>query len=332
MECPFCKFRILDHHKTKMNREGRWQATASAPSHFVSRHLPSLYGTGTQTSFGKMVVRFLQAKHSMLGLQGFVNGDLAEPWEHQDTRSERLEIVVKSDAEKLPDTIRFMSVDCQGISPYFWCVVRDWTRTGNSRLVFQGHRDSWDEVRELQLEYKTADPRLIVDSGYRATDVYMRCLEHGSLINGPGIPIWRGWLASKGREKERQWKDAKTGVNLPYFLGSAPLPHRRFRLPLLEFNGDMLLDVLAKLRKGPDKCAGIRWELSEDIVDEEYYRQLDAKVYKPVVNMAGKITYCWQKRAYSWPDHLLDCEIMQLAMATFHKRIPWGSVLKTSEE
>ena len=331
-ECPFCKFRIRDHHKTKMNRAGRWKPTAECPTHFVSRHLPSLYGTGTQTSFGKQVVRFLQAKNSMLGLQGFVNGELAEPWEHQDSRSERIEVVLKQDAEGFGNAVRFMSVDCQGVSPYFWAVVRDWTRGGHSKLVFQGSRDSWDEIRQLQLDHSIPDTRFIVDSGYRAADVYMHCLEHGALARAAGIPIWKGWLPSKGREKERSWRDAKTGSVLPYLLGTAPLPHRKFRLPLLEFNGDMLLDVLTKLRRGPKKFAGITWGIVDELVDEEYWRQMDAKVYKPVANAAGKVVYCWQKRSYSWPDHLLDCEIMQLAIASFHRFLPWGSVTGISED
>jgi len=329
-ECPYCNFEIRDHHKTLMNRNGRWKSTSTAASHFVSRHLPSLYAVGPQTSFGTLAVKFLQAKRSMLGLQGFVNGDLAEPWEHQDTRGARLELILdvrKAAEEQVGNPMRLMAVDCQGASPYFWYVVRDWAEGGHSRLVAQGHADTWDEIRQTQLDSGVPDAGVIIDSGFQAADVYMRCLQHGQLKAAVGLPVWRGWMPSKGRERDRAWKDAKTGATLPYVLGSAPLPHRRFLLPLLEFNGDMLLSVLAKLRKGPEKCAGIKWEVVEGIIDEEYWRHMDAKVYVPKTTAAGKVEYQWTKRSHYWPDHLLDCEIMQMALATFHWRLPWGSVL-----
>jgi hypothetical protein len=33
-----------------------------------------------------------------------------------------------------------------------------------------------------------------------------------------------------------------------------------------------------------------------------------------VANRAGRIKHVWMKRNQKWPDHLHDCEIMQLAM------------------
>jgi len=326
-ECPFCKAHILDSDKTWMLRHGEWRATAEAPSFFVSRHLSSLYAVGTQTSFGALAVQFLQAKRSMLGLQGFVNGVLAEPWEYQDSRSPRVEIVVRGeDAEKplAERTLRALTVDCQGVSPYYWAVVREWSGAGDSRLLWQGHLDTWEEIRKLQLDQRAPDSAVLIDSGFQAADVYMNCLRYGQLVRTSALPVWKGWIPAKGRERESVWRDKKTNTALPYLLGSAPLSHRRFTLPLLEFNGDLLLDVLAKLRK-PGKTP-FRWELTE-CVDDEYYRQLDAKVYRPgPEGRTGKLDWRWRKRSARWPDHLLDCEIMQLALATFFRLFPWGRV------
>jgi hypothetical protein len=101
-------------------------------------------------------------------------------------------------------------------------------------------------------------------------------------------------------------------------LGNAAVGHSRYAVKLLEFNGEYLLGMLAKLRRGPDAAGGLRWELTEQ-VGEEYFKHLDAKYLKPVpVDRRGNIRHIWTKRSHLWPDHLLDCEVMQLAFSMFH--------------
>jgi len=323
--CPRCKGKITDAHKTKMLRGGEWRPTAEGAKHFVSRHLPSLYAVGPQTTFGKLAVNFLQAKASLMGLQGFINGTLAEPWEHQDSRSERIEIVARGDVP-LDDTtpVKILTVDHQQIAPYFWYVVRAWTIAGHSRLCEQGHRDRWEDIRQVQLDQSVQDHHVTIDSGYKTSDVYTHCLGHGQLVPATGLPVWRGWTPSKGRGREVRYKDKASGTYMPYLLTPAPLPQRQFRLMLFEFSADWCLDVLSRLRKNRE--GGFRWELLEGAVDEEYYRQMDAKILDARVDKAGNTFYEWKKRSHRWPDHLLDCEVMQLAFAAFHRLFPWGSI------
>ena len=81
-----------------------------------------------------------------------------------------------------------------------------------------------------------------------------------------------------------------------------------------------------------DIFGGLRWELvpfpcgsevSRAVrVDEETYRwHLDAKRYGP---RAIRRRVVWEsvKRSSRWPDHLLDCEVTQIAWAAFHGRLP----------
>jgi hypothetical protein len=125
-------------------------------------------------------------------------------------------------------------------------------------------------------------------------------------------------------------------------LGAAALPaNTRIQLPLLEFAGEYLLDLLSRLRKGQ---AGISWELipmptappvdgAVAVDSEEYYRHLDAKIYRPIASgRTGKVDYRWCKRSDRWPDHLLDCEIMQIAMALLHKRLPLSETPKPAPQ
>ena len=39
-----------------------------------------------------------------------------------------------------------------------------------------------------------------------------------------------------------------------------------------------------------------------------------SEIKKPHVGF-GVTTYTWAKRSNNWPNHLLDCEVMQLALA-----------------
>ena len=194
---------------------------------------------------------------------------------------------------------------------------------------------SREEIREAQIAHGVTDNHVGIDSGHAAADVYAHCLRWGRIVSSrqPGLlPIHVGWTPMKGRERDASWKDPKTKQPRPYCLGSAALPHRKFRLPLLEFNGDFLLDILAKLRKGPEGAGGFRWELTGQ-ADEEYFRHLDAKVKKPeVIGRSGKVQVIWRLRSGRWPDHLLDCELEQLAMAMIHRRLPWATIAQPEKE
>jgi predicted RNA-binding Zn-ribbon protein involved in translation (DUF1610 family) len=319
-ECPHCGFHIRDGMKTAMDRAGEWRPTQSAARGYRGWHLSSLYANGTETTFGKLAVKFLQAKRSIMGLQGFINGDLAEPWESQDSRSERTEVIIIG-GSKLENALRIMTVDVQEVAPYFWIVLRDWS-DGPSRLHWCGHVDTWEEVREVQITNGVDDDCVVLDSGSKTQEVYENCLRWGKLVpRANGMPIWHGWLPSKGRERDAKWIDPKTKVARPFVLGRAALPHKRFELPLLEFNGDSIKDVLARLRKSGKPFA---WELNET-ADDEYFRHLDAEVRKPLaVGRTGKVVWTWCKRNSRWPNHLLDCEIIQVAAAVLKRRFSWA--------
>lgn len=338
--CPHCAGLIGEEHKTKMVRGGEWRATSpeSASPGFASFQLSSLYAVGVETSVGNLAVKFLQAKRSPQGVRGFVNGELAEPMAGQGDQGERVE-VFSNDGAGLAESVTLLSVDCQLVAPYFWAVARSWRPDGWSRLVWAGHFDQWETLRALQVALGVQDRHVTIDSGHKAQEVYENCLRWGA--KAPGglrkLPLWRGWTPAKGREREASWVDKVTKLPRPYFVGSAALPSTvRLRLPLLEFNGEHLLSWLQRLRKGPD-AAGLRWELvpfptlpdlgvtGATAVDaDEYFRHANSKTLKPETKN-GKTLFRWKKRSESWPDHLLDCEVQQLAFAMLHRRLPYAS-------
>lgn len=319
--CPHCAGHVQDAHKTKCDRDGVWRPTAVSARGFRGFHLPSLYASSPQTAVSALAVKFLQAKRSLMGLQGFVNGDLAEPWSNQESRAERIEIIAPADAPPLENACRTITGDYQAVAPKVWFVARDWL-AGNSRLVDFGPLDSLDELREKQLELKVPDNQVGVDSGFAAEEVYSYCLKFGKLFPKPNsLPVFVGWVPMKGFERRQQWRDPRSKTQRPFNLGSAALPHRRFRLPLLEFSTDHLKDILDRLRRGK---TGFAWEVSEQ-ADDVYFRHLDADKKEGVYSSrTNRVSWIYRKRARTWPDHLRDCEVESVALALFYRALPWG--------
>jgi predicted RNA-binding Zn-ribbon protein involved in translation (DUF1610 family) len=326
-ECPHCGGHIREDHKTRIVREGVWVPTATSSSTYRSRHLPSLYASTPETSFGAMAVRFLQAKASMQGLQGFVNGDLAEPWESQDSRQERTEIILRGDADPLPGApMRIMTVDCQQTSPHFYYVIRDWVGGGHSRLVWAGTVEEWESIREKQLSYGVIDTGTFIDSGWDTLNVYANCLRWGKpAFGGVGqLPIHIGWSPMKGREGTATWKRAD-GIPRIYGRGNAAQTGKPIQLTLFEFASDSVLDLLASLRGGEAKSNGVRWEVPDAVAHDEYWRQMDSK--RKVARFTartGRVVHEWAKRSKHSADHYLDCEVMQVVAAMIHAQLGWS--------
>lgn len=326
-ECPHCKQFFGDEEKVKAIAKGQWRATAKAYAGFRSWHLPSLYACGTQTTFGSLAVRFLQQKRSFLGLNGFINGDLAEPMEGQDIQSERIEIV-RPDIELKGEATRIMTVDCQASSPHFWYVVRSWSE-GETVGIAAGSCDTWDEVRERQVAHQVQDMAVVIDSGYGAksdAEVYRQCARFSSFEKAPGSikPQAIGWTPSKGMPTRKTWR-SKTGEQLPYY-GRIVDPYAgtadggRVEMMLIEFASDWFKDLLAAMRNpGKARETGTSWSVIRSMSTDEYWRHMDGEIKKENLNRrTGTVKYEWVKRSQRWPNHLLDCEVMQVVSAVFY--------------
>jgi hypothetical protein len=326
-KCPHCQGDILDAHKTWMNREGVWRPTKKAAAGFVSRQLPSLYACAPETTVGKLAKKFLEQKNSLLGLQGFINGDLAEPYMSQDRQSERIEIVTRMKVETVAEWKKLLSVDCQRKAPLFFFTARAWDG-GNSVGMEAGPLDSWADVRSKQLAHNVPDYGVCVDSGFGAksdAEVYQECAKYGEfnerIIQGQLLkPIHFGWLPTKGLPAQKRWKDKETGLLVPYccrevdpFGGFADAG--KVAMDLLEFSGDFFKDILENLRKGK---GGYKWTVEEKMATDEYWRHMDAEIKSPMFNkLTGKTLYQWAPRSKHWPNHIFDCEVLQVAYASY---------------
>lgn len=309
--CPFCRGKILDSDKTKMIRNGEWRATnIHGVKGFRSYHLSSIYSTDIQNSFGNLAVKFLSKVKSAQGIQGFVTGDLAEPWLDQ-SAVDRTEIFVDMDTRwEDSEGICILSVDCQQNSPHFWWVVREWWSSGDSVLRGWGSCDSFSEIEDIQRSYGVRDHFVLVDSGYNASDVYSECVKHGVWDDRFVPRMHFGWMPTKGDKPGRYWYDKKTRQKLLFGMGEASLPHRLYRIPVLEFNASSCKDILQRMRLQKTKQ---RWAVTS-VVGDVYWSQMNSEVKRQRF-IGGSIVYVWELRSKRLANHLFDCEVMQIAGA-----------------
>lgn len=333
-ECPHCGFHIRDQHKLVADKLGEWRATATAAAGFRGYHLPSLYASTPETTFGRLAVKFLQAKRSLQGLQGFINGDLAEPFENQDTRSNRTELVTAPDAPPLPDSVPIMTVDHQKLAPFFWSTVMSCAKSGSIRLLWAGSCNEWEDLEEIQKHFGIRDVHVAIDQQYQPDEVQTNCLKHGAPF--PRTMQWVGWVPIIGRDGAFTMLDRATKSVRPVALGPNPITvgSGGERLFPLYINGEWFLHPLNRLRK--NQVAGRTFEVcrfndltkiagAAPIDEQEFFRHLDAKVYVGrTVGRTGKTEWRWEKRSRHWPDHLLDCITYGLGMAMFHGRLPFS--------
>ena len=311
-ECPHCGGHILDGHKTKMVRNGTWRPTAPAPKGFRSRHLSSLYASSPETSFGRLAVKFLQAKKSLLGLQGFINGDLAEPYVAQDAIVARAEVVSAQTLE-LPGEkwIRFLTVDVQRRAPFYWYVVRSWNSQGNSEGIESGYASTWDDIRQIQLKHSVNDTDVLVDSGDgpNTQKIYDQCLSHCQL---KGL-VYVGWVPCKGFPNGKLFdgKHHEIAQRDPFESTSRA---GMYISELFNFDGQYYKSILELLREGH---GGKKWVVRPECARGEYWTHLNGKILvdKTSAFTGEKMKY-WKPRTERTPDHLDDCEIMQVAWAS----------------
>jgi hypothetical protein len=339
-ECQLCKGKISDAQKVAALRHGKWIAeNPNALPSIRSYHLSSLYSPDRKCTWGHLAVAFLEAKQSMMGLQGFINGMLAEPWENQDGTVDRVEVISDS---PLNEARRYLTADVQAAAPYFWYVCREW-QGGNSRLVAAGHADDFAALRRIQVELGVHDMDVGIDSGFDTQTVYDACAGFSNTSVNPvsypcglryppegGLrkPMLIGWMPMKGRETGARFT-TRSGSIHPFGVSTSTSMRTDVVQPLLVFDSEHLRDMLSRLRQSSEAgswavCSlpiRLQAEGAYCVDPDQYWKHLDSHVLKPTANRAGRIKHVWHKRNHRWPDHLHDCEIMQLAMAML-----WGDL------
>jgi phage terminase large subunit GpA-like protein len=302
--CEKCAGKIHSGHKTKMLREGEWRPTnPKAPAGKRSYHLNSMYAPWKSCNFGELAAQFITAKNGLIGLQDFINGALAEPWEEQLTDESRpLTVGEYRTGEPLREgEVAMMAVDVQ--KQCFFYVVRAWKKNGESRLVDEGQLMTWPDIEQKMTEHGLDKVRkvgglnaklVVIDSGYRTDEVLDFCVRVRAVpAKGEDRPMGYGVRVGQVTRKAI----------------SVLKPWRR-QWGLLLFSSPAAQDVLEWLRGG----RGPAWTVACDASDD-YLASLDSHRKRARRSpVTGKTTYVWSQIARR-PDHKLDCELMLVALA-----------------
>jgi phage terminase large subunit GpA-like protein len=319
-ECPHCAHPHIDKPRTKSewNRTGKYERVTEQNEKKVSFHWNAII----DSPWADLVERWLNAQNQFeigneLPRIQFIQKPLAEFYDPNKFSGQHRPIAVVLDSAWADEFMRVLTVDVQ--QNEFWGVVRAWAKTGESRLMWAGRMVSWGEVRAKQLEFKISDGAVIVDSGdgNRMMEIYAQCVENGHVEIVGNSEQWICWKASKGEgQKSFPFFQKNNRIDLPFRwpLGFGDPRSGKGAIgkvcPLIQFSNPTCKDILARLRDGK----GAPW-LAYEGVAEDWHKHIYAERRVKVWDSKGiEAGWRWENIGRR-PNHLWDCEVMQVAAA-----------------
>lgn len=164
-------------------RSGRFvRRNPTAPRHRVSFHWNALLPPWV--AWRSIVEEFLAARGAARNgdiqpMKTFVNETLGEPWKDQLGEIEDFDFLLgrRGDhdfGDPWPEErVRMMAADRQASGgEHYWYVVRAFGHFGHSRLVPYGRCNSALELEQLRQQHSVVTANAVVDSGFKASEVY----------------------------------------------------------------------------------------------------------------------------------------------------------------
>lgn len=335
ISCYGCKHEIADTpiNRKQMMDSGKYVCikTSGDPSR-ISFNWNSMAAIDIPIRFDplnpgpSLVVQYLQAKEqqkigNLIPFKTFWLQQLAKFWDESD--AERQYIVamqsydIKSDWKD--EKYRVMTIDCQKDLMEFWYVIRAWSATGESRQLAFGKCDTFEQLREKQVELKVQDQLVFVDSGYNTSKVYNQCVKYGHIVNLPsGQKQYVSWNATKGSPSrdfphndpnsnqppdrriyaKKQWVDPLNGL-------PANPKQPAYKVPLWLYSTNSVKDILRKLRDGKS------FPFLVPMDSKQYTEQMNSEILRKVKNKkTGHAEWIWVQ--VKQDNHAWDLEGMQI--------------------
>lgn len=314
-ECAHCHEKIDEKHKRSMVSAGVWVPAgcrvddsgsvvgAQPPRSRVGYHIWAGYSPWPKASWSQIASKWLQVHGDEAKRMNFLNSWLGDTY--RIVVAELKEDVVRQRAgpylpNEIPDEAIAVSfgidVQAQGHSTFHYVVVRAWGPSGKSWLVRCVVTNGWQQVNAIcfHTDYRRRDGRgltllrPVVDSGFRASEVYDWALSNGA-------------LPSKGDSKTRRHMQYST---VPRSIDSAD------EVELIIFNPDYYKSELHRLIRAEDL-----WWVPQG-TDDEYFSHLVAEQQvRRIDKKTGQIRIEWKLRSDGLPNHYLDAEILALVGA-----------------
>ncbi|WP_220150764.1 phage terminase large subunit family protein [Thalassospira xiamenensis] len=317
--CKFCGAQIEHYQKKEMVRAGKWVASNPEPGRHPSFHIDAI--SSLVTTWDHIADKFCKAKDDPKKLKGFINLWLGQAWEERGDAPEWSRLFARRESYA-PRTIPPGGLvftggcDVQGDGIYYEVVA--WGRDRQSWSIDQGFLTGntadpsdkvWSDLSDLYARrypdaYGNFWPvdALAIDSGYNTNQVYMWAAKHPSARAIKGVDGWQKAAISASPSKvDISWQGQrlKYGAML-WQVGTWGLKS----------------ELYANLRK-----QGARDGQEYDppgfchfgeFHDEAYFKQLTSEFLKET-NVKGRVVKVWHA---SGPNHLHDCRIYNMAMAS----------------
>lgn len=328
LQCEGCNHNFEDSDRTRRELNATGRFVASNPR-AASENVGFAWNALCAMSWGRLAEMYLRAK--LVARQGdfsllkqFYQKRLAIPW-RETAEDYKLEIertgyrrgelweqeaafdknghIVPGpyDPATVSAPLRVLTVDVQ--MDHLWCVVRCWSANGSSRLLWNERLLTFDDIATLQERFAIHPNLVFLDAGHAAYEVYRQCSE-------------RGWIALIGDRRATFVHRTRAGKQIHRFYS----PRRKVVLTankscsVFYWSNLNIKDILGRLRRNQRAENGPTWEVPDDI-DDNYLAQMESEHR---VNENGK--WIWKKIG-NRPNHLWDCECMQVVSAVMLKLI-----------
>lgn len=305
-ECDH-EWRDIPNERKALARGGQFvRLNPTAPPWCVSFHWNAMLPPWV--SWASLVEEFLHARSAARGgdieaLKSFVNNKLGEAWEDQlgviedwgflEARKQDYDF-----DEVWPEEIdRGMAADRQEAGgEHYWWLVQSVGQFGKTRIVAYGRCASTHELEGLRVLYNVPLSNAMLDSGWKATEVYRFCLATGwKAFKGDDYEYFLFKDKITGRVVRRVWE--RTFVD-PY-LGTRK-QGRAKPLKLYRFADNAVKDLVAEEMTG---LVG-EWTIPKKI-GREFMKQVTAERRIESVDSKNQITRKWVRKVRD--NHIFDC-------------------------
>lgn len=110
--------------------------------------------------------------------------------------------------------------------------------------------DSYQDVKQLQIEYSIPNQNVVIDANYNTQEVKMNCMRNSAVVSGNTL---KGWIATFGSSNSTGgWRDPHTGRYTP-LKSEMILADDTAKSPSmisLKFISSRLKDYLSLMRSG----------------------------------------------------------------------------------
>lgn len=312
------KYVATNPHAKHEHRSFHWEAPAV---HWIS--LETLVEE-------KLKASYAAKRGAMAPLKEYIQKRRAMAWDDMPEKDanfdiKRLEGFYVKRATHEEEISRFMTLDNQagrasiGEGAHRWFVCRSYG-PNESRLIDEGRITSWEECEEMRIALGVQPQRTLVDVGWDTQAVQAICVKYGWL------GLWGDNTGKKGfPHHENVMKDGKnirvtrwlpySSVNVGHVGLGAGGQQRSARY--FFWCNDPIRNLYHRLIDG---LASYRWTHAQDS-SKEYLDHRSNEFRKQTIEKAtGKKKWGYVRNPRK-PDHLLDCDQMNLVAALMDPKI-----------